>query len=87
MNGVRAIDPYAARGRHRIFGSLEWRHRLSRDLTWSFLNLSWIESVDGVLFSDMASVTDNMSDLASQDGLFGGLGYGCLLYTSDAADE
>lgn len=80
VNGVRAIDPYAARGRHRIFGSLEWRHRLFRDLTWSFLNLSWIESVDGVLFSDMASVTDNMSDLASQDGLFGGLGYGVRVH-------
>jgi len=59
---------------------LEWRHRLLRDLSWSFLNLSWIESVDGVFFGDMASVTDAMADLVSESGLFGGLGYGLRVH-------
>lgn len=80
VNGVRAIDPYASRGRHRIFGSLEWRHRLLHDLSWSFLNLSWIESVDGVLFGDAVTVTDAMGDLLGARGLFGGVGYGLRVH-------
>jgi hypothetical protein len=76
VNGVRAIDPYASRGRHRMFGSLEWRHGLLGDLSWSLLNLSWIEAVDGVLFGDVATVTDIMTNLFDDQGLFGGVGYG-----------
>ena len=46
----------------------------------SFLNLSWIEWLDGVLFADVASVTDNMNDLAEERGIFGGLGYGLRVH-------
>jgi hypothetical protein len=77
---VRAYGARSAIGRHRILASLEWRHRMSRDLAVNVLQLGWLHTLSGVLFVDAALLADAYPDLFSEGAVYFDVGYGLRLH-------
>ncbi len=73
---VRAFDPVAALGRHRVLASVEWRHRFTRDMNLNIVQAGWVYGLHGVAFVDAALLSDDLDALPSSRSLYAGAGYG-----------
>jgi len=76
VTGVRAFDPLAQTGRHRLLLQAEWRHRLTRDVIMNFGQLGFVTRIDGVLHFDAAMLSSKYEDFFSQESVYLGVGYG-----------
>ena len=73
---VRAFDAVAARGRHRLLASLEWRHRFSRTLSVDVGHVAFGYALWGAAFVDSALLSDSLAGVGETRSLFVGAGYG-----------
>ncbi|MEZ4268817.1 MAG: hypothetical protein R3F39_20880 [Myxococcota bacterium] len=74
--GVRALATFARTGEMRLAGSLEWRHRYTRDVSISALHLAFVHGIDGVLFVDGALLGQTPNRTFQSEAFSVGIGYG-----------
>lgn len=79
-DAVRAFDPLAQTGRHRLLLMAEWRHRFDRDLSVNVAQLGFLTSVEGVLFVDAALLSKTYDDFFDVGSLYVGVGYGLRFF-------
>ncbi len=73
---VRALATFARTGELRLAGTLEWRHRLTRDVSISALHLAFVHGIDGVLFIDGALLGATPGQTFRSAAFSLGVGYG-----------
>jgi hypothetical protein len=76
LGAVRALATFARAGELRLAGSLEWRHRLTRNVSLSALQLAFVHGVDGVLFVDAGLLARTPRGLVRAAAASLGVGYG-----------
>lgn len=73
---VRALATFVRDGELRLSGSLEWRHRLTRDVSISALHLAFVNGIDGVFFVDGALLGETPERTFRASAFSLGVGYG-----------
>ncbi|MCB9785816.1 MAG: hypothetical protein H6744_03875 [Deltaproteobacteria bacterium] len=76
LGAVRAFATFARLGEMRITGSLEWRHRYTRDVAIDVGHLAWVQGIDGVFFVDAGLLGATPRGTFRQAALSLGVGYG-----------
>lgn len=73
---VRALATFARTGEMRLAGSLEWRHRFTRDVSISAMHLAFVNGIDGVFFVDGGLLGPTPGQTFRGSAFSLGVGYG-----------